>query len=82
MVTLFESYIQNLEHKAITEPKLSHFIRKTFGRQEDDVDTTERDQWHHCSGVFIVDFEHISHSFLVFLLLNLNRQVFAGFHLL
>ena len=29
-----------------------------------------------CSGVFIVNFENISHLFL--LLLNLNRQVFAG----
>ena len=29
----------------------------------------------HCrrSGVFIVNFEHISHLFLVFLLLNLNK---------
>ena len=32
MVTLSESYLQNLEHMAITEPKLSHFILKTFGR--------------------------------------------------
>ena len=32
MVALSESYVQNLEHKAITEPKLSHFIWKTFGR--------------------------------------------------
>ena len=32
MVTLSESYIQNLEEKAITKPKLLHFILKTFGR--------------------------------------------------
>ena len=32
MVTLSECYIQNLEHRAITEPKLSHFVLKTFGQ--------------------------------------------------
>ena len=32
----------------------------------------ERRQWHH-SGIFIVNFEHISHLVLVFLLLTLNR---------
>ena len=31
----------------------------------------ERRQWR-CSGVFIVNFEHISHLVLVFLLLTLN----------
>ena len=30
------------------------------------------------SGVFIVNFEHISHLFLVLLLLPLNKQMFAG----
>ena len=30
------------------------------------------------SGVFIVNFEHISHLVLVFLLLTLNRQMPAG----
>ena len=30
------------------------------------------------SGVFIVNFEHPSHFFLVFLLLTLKRQLFAG----
>ena len=33
--------------------------------------TPERRQWHH-SGVFIVNFEHISHLALVFLLLTLS----------
>ena len=31
----------------------------------------ERRHWH-CSGIFIVNFEHISHLVLVFLLLTLN----------
>ena len=31
-----------------------------------------------CSGVFIENFEHISHLFLVFLLLTLSKQLFAG----
>ena len=31
------------------------------------------------SGVFTVNFEHISHIFLVFLLLTLNRQMLAGY---
>ena len=30
-------------------------------------------------GAFIVDFEHISRPFLLFLLLTLNKQIFAGF---
>ena len=33
--------------------------------------TPERRQWR-CSGAFIVNFEHISHFVLVFLLLTLN----------
>ena len=31
------------------------------------------------SGVFIVNFEHISHLFLVFLLLNLNKKLLTGY---
>ena len=31
-----------------------------------------------CSDVFIVNCEHYSHLFLVFLLLTLNREMFAG----
>ena len=30
------------------------------------------------SGVFVVNFEHISHPFLVFFLLPLNRYSFPG----
>ena len=37
------------------------------------IKTLERRQWC-CSGVFIVNFEHISHLVLVFLLLTLNMQ--------
>ena len=37
------------------------------------IKTTERRQWRR-SGVFIVNFEHISHLFLVLLLLTLNRD--------
>ena len=38
----------------------------------------------HCrrSGVFIVNFEHISHLVLLFLLLTLSRQMPAGDNLL
>ena len=36
------------------------------------IKTPERRHWR-CSGVFIVNFEHISHLALVFLLLTLNR---------
>ena len=39
--------------------------------------TAERRQWLR-SGVFIVVFEHISHLFLVFLLLTLSIYFFAG----
>ena len=34
--------------------------------------TPERRRWR-CFGLFIVEFEHISHLFLVFLILNLNK---------
>ena len=37
--------------------------------------TIKTPQWR--SSVFVVDFEHISHLFLVFLLLTLNKLVFA-----
>ena len=40
------------------------------------INTPERRQGF-CSGVFIVNFEHISHLFLVFLFLTLNREMFA-----
>ena len=35
------------------------------------IKAPERHRWS-CSGVFIVNFEHISHFFLVFLVLTLN----------
>ena len=41
------------------------------------IKTSQRRHW--CrSGVFIVNFEHISRIFLVFLLLTLNMQLLAG----
>ena len=39
--------------------------------------TQERRQWHR-SGVFIINFDHISHLVLVFLLLTLNEHAIAG----
>ena len=39
--------------------------------------TPERRHWRRC-GVFIVNFEHISHLVLVFLLLILNMSLPAG----
>ena len=41
------------------------------------IKTPERRQWH-LSGVVIVNFEHISHLLLVFLLLTLSRQISTG----
>ena len=41
------------------------------------IKTPERRQWRR-SGGFIVNSKHISHIFLVFLILNLNKQVLAG----
>ena len=41
------------------------------------IKTIERRHGRH-SGVFIVDFEHISNLFLVFLLLTLNKKMLAG----
>ena len=39
--------------------------------------TQERCHWRR-SGVFIVNFEHISHLILVFLLLTLSKEIMAG----
>ena len=41
------------------------------------IKTPEWRHWRH-SGVFIVNFEHISYLFLVFLLLTWNKQMLAG----
>ena len=41
------------------------------------IKTPERGHWR-CSGVFIVNFERISHFFLVFTLLTLNEQKLAA----
>ena len=41
------------------------------------IKTPEWRQWR-CSGVFVVNFEHISQLFLLFLLLNLNRYMLTG----
>ena len=41
------------------------------------IKTQERREWHH-SGVFIVNFGHISHLVLVLLLLTLNMQMPTG----
>ena len=35
-----------------------------------------------CSGAFVVNFEHVSQLFPVFLLLNLNNQMLTGWLLL
>ena len=43
------------------------------------IKTTERRQWR-CSGVFIVNFKHILHLFVVFLLLTLNKQILAEYN--
>ena len=40
------------------------------------INTPERRHWHR-SGVFIFNFKHILHLFLVFLLLTLNREMLA-----
>ena len=44
------------------------------------IKTPERCQWH-CSGVFIINFDHISHFVLVFLLLTLTCNCWLGRHL-
>ena len=41
------------------------------------IKTLEWSQWRR-SGVFIVNFKHISHIILVFLLMNLNKQIPTG----
>ena len=41
------------------------------------IKSPERHQWR-LSGVIVVNFEHILHLFLVFLLLTLNKSILAG----
>ena len=41
------------------------------------INTPERRHWRH-SGVFVVNFEHVLHLFLVFLLFTLNKQILPG----
>ena len=43
------------------------------------IKTPERCKWR-CSGVFIVNFEHILHLVLLFILLTLNMQMPTGYH--
>ena len=44
------------------------------------IETIEQGEWRR-SGIFIVNFEHISHLVLLFLLLTLTRQMPAGIRL-
>ena len=48
-----------------------------IGAMQCDMKTLNGSHWCH-SGVLIVDFEHISHIGLVFLLLTLNKELPAG----
>ena len=41
------------------------------------IKTLDQRQWN-CSGAFVVNFDHISRFFLVFLLLRLSMYLFAG----
>ena len=54
--------------------------RKTWKKCEicskSTIETPEQYQWRR-SGIFIVNFKHISHLFLEFLLSTLNRKMFA-----
>ena len=52
-------------------------LEKIDMRSKFTIKTPERSQWSR-SGVFIVNFEHISHLFLVFLLWTLSMYLFAG----
>ena len=42
------------------------------------TNTPEQRKWH-CSGVFIVNLEHMSHLAVMILLLALNKELSAGF---
>ena len=41
------------------------------------IKTVDQVQWR-CFGIFIINFEHISHLFAVFLLLTVNMYIFSG----
>ena len=65
--------IKELEHVDIKYSGTSYNaqIQSTFTCSKLTIKAPERRQWRG-SGVFIVNFEHISHLVLVFLLLTLN----------
>ena len=54
------------------------YSKLTIETLEQGVKYVQSYQWH-CSGVFIVNFDHISHLVLVFLLLTLSKQMPAGY---
>ena len=73
--------MSNISHQPISCHPASKYLLKVNNRNTRKnceiclkltIKTAERRHWRR-SGAFIVNFEHISHSFLVFLLLNLNR---------
>ena len=65
------SAIETLEKGVIYVRKRSNLCSKLTTK------TPERHQWRY-STVFIINFEHISSLFLVFLLLTLNKHLLAG----
>ena len=64
--------VQSAPHK---DDKLSNKRAEVFYKY---MYKKEHRQWRR-SSVFIVNFEHISHLVLVFLLLTLNKQLPTGF---
>ena len=66
----------------VTQPMFKVNKRNTKTRREIcskiTIKTPERHQWR-CSGVFIVNFERISHLIIVFLLLGWGRQMPTGY---
>ena len=56
------------------QKKKSMFILQTFKFSKSTIKTPERPRWRCCSGVFIDNFEHILHLFLVLLLMTLSMR--------
>ena len=58
----------------IADPANIYFFKVNNKVNRKDIRTTSWRQWRR-SDVFIVNFEHISHFFLLFILLTLNIEI-------
>ena len=87
IIIIIIMYILKQISRLLTEYQMTTWLTKVFNNNNTrkkceicanlTIKTAERRQWRH-SNVFIVNFEHISSFFLMFLLTILNKYMLAG----